>query len=475
MAEKLSLNKEEMKQLGYRAVDMLVDHLCALPEKRVANTKSRKELEALLREPVPQQGSKPEELLERINSAVFSNTMHLNHPRFFAFVSSPSNYMSVLADFLSSGFNVYSGTWLAGSASAQIELLTIDWLNQIFGFPAATAGGLFLSGGSMANLTGLLLARDNKKPEGKTGVVYCSDQAHSSADRAIKVIGKETIQLRKITSNQAFQLDMDALEAAIREDRKKGLHPVCIIGNAGSTNTGAIDDLRAIRQLCDKENAWFHIDGAYGGAAVLDEEEKEQLRGMELADSLAIDPHKWLFQPFEMGCLLVKDKSRLKDSFQVFPEYLKDVDLGEEEVNFGNNGIQLSRGFRALKFWLSLKTFGLEAFRKAVSTGIRLARFAEKEAAGYQEIEIITRAQIGIINFRFKPAGLQEPQLNELNKRIIEGIVADGFAMISSTSLRGKTVIRLCIINPRTTEEDIRQTVRKLHHICQQLSRQQGA
>lgn len=462
-----------MKQLGYRAVDMLVDHLCSLPEKKVSNTKSRRELEAMLREPIPQQGSDPLELLNQLEEAIFSNTMHLNHPRFFAFVSSPSNYMSVLADFLASGFNVYSGTWLAGSASAQIELLTIDWLNQLFGFSTETAGGLFLSGGSVANLTGMLLARDNKKQEGSTGVIYCSDQTHSSIERAVRVMGKETIQLRKIKSNQAFQLDTATLKRTIKEDKKKGLQPFCIVANAGSTNTGAVDDLAALRQLCDKEDIWLHVDGAYGSVAILDEEEKGRFRGIALADSLAIDPHKWLFQPFEMGCLLVRDKSRLKDSFQVLPEYLKDVELGEEEVNFGNYGIQLSRKFRALKLWLSLKTFGLEEFKTSISKGISLAKVAEQETARYQDIEVITGAQIGIINFRFRPKGFSEQQLNELNKTIIERIVADGFAMISSTSLRGNTVVRLCIINPRTTEEDIRQTIAKLNDICQQLKKTQ--
>lgn len=470
MAENLSLNKDEMKQLGYRAVDMLVEHLDSLSEKKVSNIKSRRELETLLEEPVPQQGSNPMELLNKLEEAVFSNTMHLNHPRFFAFVSSPSNYISVLADFLASGYNVYSGTWLAGSASAQIELLTIGWLNQIFGFPAETAGGLFLSGGSMANLTGMLLARDSKKKENSKGVIYCSEQTHSSVERAVRVMGKEAVQLRKVNANALFQLDTIALEKAISQDKKEGLQPFCIVANAGSTNTGAVDDLTAIRQLCDKEDMWLHVDGAYGSVAILDDTEKDRFRGIELADSLAIDPHKWLFQPLEMGCLLVREKSKLKDSFQIMPEYLKDVELGEEEVNFGNYGIQLSRNFKALKLWLSLKTFGLEAFKVAISKGISLAKVAEQETAKYKDIEVITGAQIGIINFRFRPKGFPEQRLNALNKKIIEKIVEDGFAMISSTSLKEQTVVRLCIINPRTTEKDIRQTISKLHTICKELT-----
>lgn len=470
MSENLSLSKEEMKRLGYRAVDLLIDHLSSLPEKKVSNTKSRNELEDLLGEPLPLQEGNPDELLDKVISEVLANTMHLNHPRFFAFVSSPSNYMSALADFLVSGFNVYSGTWLAGSASAQIELITIGWLNQIFGFPADTAGGLFLSGGSMANLIGLLLARHHKKDKGRSGVIYCSAQTHSSVERAIRVIGPENVQLKKIASNKFFQLHLPALEKAIQADSKKDLQPICVIANAGSTNTGAIDDLAAIRKICDRENAWFHVDGAYGGIAILDEQEKNKFQGIELADSLTIDPHKWLFQSLEMGCLLVKDKTLLKDLFHVIPEYLKDVELGEEEVNFGNYGIQLSRGFRALKLWLSLKTFGLENFRKAISKGIGLAKLAEQEVQKYESCEIVTSAQIGIINFRFKLQNFSEQELNELNQSVIMKIVEDGYAMISSTSLHGKTVIRLCIINPRTTEEDIKQTIQKLNEISKEIS-----
>lgn len=470
MSENLSLSKEEMKRLGYRAVDLLIDHLSSLPEKKVSNTKSRNELEDLLGEPLPLQEGNPDELLDKIISEVLANTMHLNHPRFFAFVSSPSNYMSALADFLVSGFNVYSGTWLAGSASAQIELITIGWLNQIFGFPADTAGGLFLSGGSMANLIGLLLARHHKKDKGRSGVIYCSAQTHSSVERAIRVIGPENVQLKKIASNEFFQLHLPALEKVIQADSKKDLQPICVIANAGSTNTGAIDDLAAIRKICNKENAWFHVDGAYGGIAILDEQEKNKFQGIELADSLTIDPHKWLFQSLEMGCLLVKDKTLLKDLFHVIPEYLKDVELGEEEVNFGNYGIQLSRGFRALKLWLSLKTFGLENFRKAISKGIGLAKLAEQEVQKYESCEIVTSAQIGIINFRFKLQNFSEQELNELNQSVIMKIVEDGYAMISSTSLHGKTVIRLCIINPRTTEEDIKQTIQKLNEISKEIS-----
>lgn len=459
-----------MKALGYRAVDMLVEHLSSLSDQKVSNRKSRQELEALLREPIPQQGSNPHDLLNTLEKEIFGNVVRVNHPRFFAFVGSPGNYMSALADFLVSGFNPFAGTWLAGSGAAQLELVTIDWLCQIFGLPSEQAGGLFLSGGSMANLTGLIVARFHKKEKAKTGVFYCSEQTHSSIERALRVIGAEDLHLRKIKTDEFFQISIKALEQAIKEDKEKGLQPICIVGNAGTTNTGAIDDLQAISIICERENLWFHVDAAYGGAAMLVQEEKPAFKGIELADSIVIDPHKWFFQPFEIGCLLVRDKLKLKETFHILPEYLKDVELGEDEVNFGNYGLQLTRSFRALKLWLSLKTFGLDSFKSAIAIGIRLAKLAEEETAAYENIELITSARIGVINFRFTAAGLNEQQLNDYNIRIIEQIVKDGFAMISSTMLRGKTVVRLCIINPRTTEDDTRLTIKKLYDISKLIT-----
>ena len=461
----LNLTEEEMRQLGYKAVDMLVNHFVDVENKHVARKESRNTLEEIFREPIPVDGSDPFKLLDRVEKDVFNNIMHLDHPRFFAFVSSPSNYISVLADFLAAGFNVFSGTWLEASAPSQIELVTIGWLTELFGLPQKTSGGLFLSGGSMANLTGLSLAAHHKNMENKIGVVYASDQTHSSIERACKVLGHERILLKKLACKD-FMLDLTQLKKQVVADKTLGLHPMCVVANAGTTNTGAIDNLSDIEQICTQENMWFHVDGSYGGAAMLSQLQREKFEGIANADSIGIDPHKWLFQPYEIGCLLVRDSRKLKDLFYILPEYLKDIDRSEEEINYSNYGIQLTRGFRAFKMWLSLKTFGIRHFQRAIEHGISMAELAEDIIGQYSHWEIVSPAHLGIINFRFITDGVDEIQLNGVNQKIIDTIVQSGFAMISSTILNKKTVIRLCMINPRTRKEDVNQTIERLNQIA---------
>jgi aromatic-L-amino-acid decarboxylase len=237
-----------------------------------------------------------------------------------------------------------------------------------------------------------------------------------------------------------------------------------VIANAGATNTGAVDPLVEVGQLCKQEGLWLHVDGAYGAPAVLCEKGRSLLRGLELADSLALDPHKWLFQPYEIGCVLVRDVRSLHKAFTVRPDYLKDLESKEAEVNFCDYGIQLSRSFRALKLWMSLKVFGLAAFREAVARGFFLAEFAESLLQPSSHWEVVTPASMGIITFRFVPDGVPEQDTDLINQQIVDETLKEGFATVSSTRLRGRRVLRLCTINPRTTEDDIRQTLQRLEH-----------
>jgi glutamate/tyrosine decarboxylase-like PLP-dependent enzyme len=237
-----------------------------------------------------------------------------------------------------------------------------------------------------------------------------------------------------------------------------------VVANAGTPNTGAVDPLIETAEVCKQEGLWFHVDGAYGAPAVLCEKGRSLLRGLELADSLTLDPHKWLFQPFEIGCVLIRDVHLLKEAFAVRPEYLKDLESTDEEVNFYNYGIQLSRSFRALKLWMSLKVFGLDAFRKAVARGFVLAEFAETLLRASPHWEIVTAASMGILTFRFVQEKGSQVDLDQVNQRIVDEIFKEGFATVSSTKLRGRNVLRLCTINPRTTEEDIRQTIYRMGH-----------
>jgi aromatic-L-amino-acid/L-tryptophan decarboxylase len=444
-----------MQRLGYRAVDLLVQHFAGMRDGPVGAKRDPNELMALFSGGPAETPTDPQELLERLEKEVFPNNLHVDHPRFFAFVPGPGNFVSAMADALASGFNIFNGTWLGGSAAAALELTVIDWFRRFCGFPE-TAGGLFVSGGSVANLTALHAARRQKlgdQIEGAT--IYFSDQTHYSVERALRVLGFAPDQLRKIPSNDRYQLSLESLRTEIHADRRRGLRPFCVVANAGTTNTGAVDPLSDLADLCGAEDIWLHADGAYGAAAVICERGREKLAGLDRVDSLSLDPHKWLFQPFECGCVLLRDAAHLKAAFQLMPEYMRDVHRNTAETNPADYGIQLSRGFRALKVWLSINTFGMAAFRDAVARGFELAEFAEKELRARQKCEILSPAEMGIVSFRFGTS-------DELQTKLVERMLKDGFAFLTSTTLKGKTALRLCTINPRTTEEDIIQTIARL-------------
>ncbi len=461
---RLRLSREEMRALGYRVIDMLVEHVETLPEKPVthAHQGARPRLEARLREPLPEQGTAPEVVLEQLQRDVLSHISHVDHPRFFAFIPSPSNYVSALADTLAVGFNVFQGTWIESSGPSVVEMVVIDWLRQLCGMPETT-GGLCVSGGSMANLTGLAVARHVKLKDRVEGaVIYYSDQTHSSIERGLRVLGFSSEQIRNLPADAHFRLDLAALREAVEDDRKAGRVPFCVIATAGTTNTGAVDPLDALATFCRAESLWLHVDGAYGAAAVLCEQGRALLPGLGRADSLTLDPHKWLFQPFEIGCVLVRERRWLKETFSVHPEYLQDTLGPEEEVNFADYGLQLTRYFRALKLWMSIKIFGLAAFREAVAHGFRLAEAAEQMVRERNDWEVVTPAQMAMLSFRYAPPGRAPSELDALNLEIIATMFDDGFAMLTTSVLRGRVVIRLCPINPRTSEADIRQTLERL-------------
>jgi aromatic-L-amino-acid decarboxylase len=452
---RLELSKDEMRQLGYRVIDLLVQHFGEMRDAPVGAKGQPADLLGRFCGNPPEAPTDPNELLAGLERDVFPNNLHVDHPRFFAFVPGPGNFVSTMADALASGFNVFNGTWLGGSAAAAIELSVIDWFRNFCGFPES-GGGLFVSGGSAANLTALHAARAAKLGERiDPGRIYFSDQTHYSVERALHVLGFGREQFRKIPSDDRFRLPMDALRKRIREDRDAGLQPFCVIANAGTTNTGAVDPLPDLADLCAQERIWLHADGAYGAAAIICERGRGKLAGLERADSLSLDPHKWLFQPFECGCVLVRDAAQLKSAFQIMPEYMRDVHRNTAEINQADYGVQLSRGFRALKVWLSINAFGLAAFRDAITRGFELAEFAERELRRRPNCEILSPAEMAIVAFRF---GTNDA----LQTKLVDQMLRDGFAFLTSTTLKGVTALRLCTINPRTTEDDIVQTIDRL-------------
>ena len=462
---KLKLSPDEMRSLGYRVVDLLVDHFASDGAEGTGRSPSRAELEDRLREELPEEGRDPHAILDQVEEDVLPNTMRVDHPRFFGFVPGPNNFIGVLADALAAGFNVFSGTWISGAAAAQVELVVIDWLRELCGLPD-TARGLFTSGGSMANVTALAAARHAVLDDDVTdAVAYCSDQTHTSVDRALRLLGFAPDQLRRLPADDQFRLDPDALRDAIQIDRDAGCRPFCVIANAGTTNTGAVDPLPALADVAATEDLWLHVDGAYGAPAVVCERGREQLAGLDRVDSLTMDPHKWLFQPFEIGGVLVRDERHLRRAFRLEAEYLEDAIGEEDEVNFSAYGIQLTRSFRALKLWMTLKVFGRQHVATAVRRGFERAEQAEQMLRDRDAWAIVTPAQMGIVTFRCVPDGWTEDEVDALNRRLAPAVSGEGEIFLTQTSLHGRPVLRLCPINPRTTIEDLRKTIDRLDAI----------
>jgi len=465
--ERLELPPESLRAFGYRIVDMLVAHQEGLANKPVTGHASRSALMELLDQSLPDGPSDPLAVLEELEQGVLRHSMHVNHPRFFAFIPGPGNMVSALGDALASGFNVIVSLWLEAAGPTAIEETITQWLASVCGLPK-TGGGILVSGGSVANLTGLAVARhvmlDDKLDD---AVVYCSDQSHASLQKALRLLGFRSEQIRVIPTDTDYRLQPKQLEGALIKDRELGRRPFCVIASAGTTNTGAVDPLPEIAGLCAAYNLWFHVDGAYGAAAALSSQGKTELSGLNQANSIAVDPHKWLFQPFECGCILLRDRALLPRTFAAQHDYMQDG--APADVNLCDYGIQLTRGFRALKLWLSLKIFGLGAFRAAIDHGLAMGKFTETLLRAHNSFELVTPANLGIVSFRYRAVGLSAEALDRVNLAIVEACIEDGFAFVSSTRLRNRDVLRICTINPRTSEADIRSTLDRLALLGDQL------
>jgi aromatic-L-amino-acid/L-tryptophan decarboxylase len=465
----LQLSTAEMRALGGRAMDIAIGHFDQLRDKPVSTRMStRAEAEELLRTPIPEEGSDPVALLDFLEREVFPKTFHTDHQRFYSFVPSPTNFVSVVGDLLVSTHNVFAGHWLASSLATEIELVVIDWMKELCGLPEE-GGGILLSGGSMANLSAIATAREVKLggPSDKA-IVYCSDQTHSSLFKGLRIIGFRRDQRRIVPTDADLRLSVPVLAKMMTEDRARGLVPLCIVANGGTTNTGAVDPLPELAELCARENVWLHVDGAYGAAAVITERGKSALRGIELADSITLDPHKWLFQPYEIGCLLVRNAGALRTAFRIddddHADYLQDVTRHvRDEVNFYEFGPQLTRSFKALKLWLSLRAFGLAEFRKGVEVGFAQADEAERVLRLDRRWEVVTPSQMGVITFRWRGDGsMSAAEVDALTQRVVDRMRLDGYALVMSTALLGRPVLRLCPLHPGGRPEEIRETIARL-------------
>jgi glutamate/tyrosine decarboxylase-like PLP-dependent enzyme len=375
---------------------------------------------------------------------------------------------SVLGDFLCAGSNFFAAVWLEASGPAQVEILVLDWFKEFLGLPRA-AGGLLTTGGSEANLTALAVAREPLDYEERgRAVLYLSEQRHWSVDRAAKVLGFRPDQLRPVPADAGLRLDPAALAAVVGRDRAAGLRPWAVVANAGATNTGTVDPLSALADLCLREQLWLHVDAAYGWAAALTSEGRAELAGIERADSVTLDPHKWFAQTFEAGCVLVRDARLMTRTFTLRPEYMQDVEPEAEEVNFADYGLALTRRFRALKIWLSVKVLGVAWFRALVEHCCRLADLAQMLLEQSGCFEVLCPRRLSIVCFRYVPPGLpagtpeREARLDRLNLALVGALRETGRAFVSSTRLGSRVALRFCFVNWRTTTADVEEVVRLL-------------
>jgi len=460
--DEFDLDAESVRQLGRLAAELVAEQRELLRQRPVFGKLG--EAAAFFDEPLPERGQPAAELLELVRTRVLPYAFGNSSPRFFAFINATADPLGTVADYLASAMN--SNCWGGDHASIHVERRVVAWLAEILGLPAQ-AEGILTSGGSMANFTALACARRARAPEvreaGFAGtrpiVVYASDEAHNCIDKAVDLLGIGWKQMRKIPTDERFRVRLDLLARAIAEDRAAGLEPAIVVGNAGTVNTGAIDPLDALAELCRVEGLWFHVDGAYGALASISPKLRPLLRGLERADSVAADPHKWLYVPYEAGAALVREPGRMADAFRRPAPYLvHDPDSPVAgPVSFNERGPELSRGFRALKVWMGLKRHGRSGYAAAVEHDVAMARFLADELNARPDFELLAEPVLSIVAFRCRPAGVADEQaLDRLNRRVVNRLVADGSFFPAPTLVKGRTAVRVAIVNFRTREDDLR-------------------
>lgn len=444
----LDLDVEEFRRLGHWMVDRTVEHLTTLRDRSAITTGDAAVLAGSLGGPLPGAGAPVDEGLRLMIQVALESQQHGDHPRYFARVPGPSSQVAILGDWLATGFQAISSSWGGGSGTATLEITALGWLRDALGLAPASEGVL-TSGGSMANLTGLIVARAERGP----GVVYLSDQTHSSIGRGARAIGWPADRVRVLPTHFPGVLPPGLLASAIEADLAAGLAPTVVVATAGTTNTGAVDDLAALASICRRHGVWLHVDGAYGGPAAL-VTDRVTISGLELADSFVLDPHKWLFQPYDIGCLWVAHPGALERTFAMHPEYLRDTQTGA--VNLHNRTLELSRRTRAAKLWLTLRSYGLDRLASAISRTLALAEEAQRLIEDRPILEIVTPAQLGIVTFAVRGADADR------HAEVVAAINADGFAALTGTVVDGRSALRLCIINPRTTIADLAGTIERI-------------
>jgi glutamate/tyrosine decarboxylase-like PLP-dependent enzyme len=465
----LSWNAERAGAHGDFAVSIWKELLGTIAKLPVARRWKDIGVKEALSLAIPDEPLSDAELFAKVRDLFFKYSMYPGHPRFMAFITGPGTVPGAVADFLAAQINQNVGGWRLSPGASEIEAHVTRWFAQRFGLPE-TAGGLMVSGGAMANFVGLKAARDakcgwNVREAGVTAgaplAIYASEQVHDVSFRAADMLGLGTRAVRRIPVDREYRMRVDALAKAMADDVAAGVRPLAVVGTAGTVSTGAIDPLGAIADVCQRHGVWFHVDGAYGALAILADDLRPQLAGIERADSIAFDPHKWLYVPQSAGCVVVRDLQHLADAFAVHPAYVReDKERTGHGLDMHMIGPQFSRGFQAFKVWLSLLAHGAKPYGRRISHDAALARYMAAEVEKRDELEVMASVPLSICCFRFVPRDLgasadRDAYLDRLNERIMTEIQLDGRVFISNAVLGGRFVLRACIVNFRTEAPDV--------------------
>lgn len=463
----------EIRQLGHRMIDDMFDYFENLRDQPAWQPIPDEVKNRLQDQSLPTEPQNIKEIYQDFLQEVLPYPKGSRHPRYWGWVEGNGTPFGMLADMLASGMN--SNVSFGEQSPVYVEMQVIDWCKEMLGFPKSSSG-ILVSGGSMANLTGLAVARNAKADfdiqekglhsiESKM-VLYGSSETHNSVQKAVELLGLGNESFRRIPVDENFEIDIEALKNAIAKDKSDGFKPFCVIGNAGTVNTGATDDLEQLADICKAENLWFHVDGAFGALAYLSEDFRPKLKGMERADSLAFDLHKWMYVNYEAGCVLIRDEKVHHQTFSPSGGYLAHLPRGLASGTWlSEYGLQLSRGFRALKIWMSLREHGIEKYSRLIEQNIEQAKYLADLVEKSDELELLAPVPMNVVCFRFIREGLSDEQLNELNREVLMQIHESGLAVPSYTTIGGKFGLRCAITNHRSHFEDFDLLIQKVLEI----------
>jgi len=462
----------EIRDWGNSVVELMIDYLSEVGGRKIYGDFSSREIRDRLDDALPTNGSNFDSLLKVFRETIIPFSRQNAHPRMFGYVQSPGTPLAAFADLLASTLNANLTAWRSAPAPVDLERLTIDWIRQILGFDSG-AGGLFVSGGSMANFTALAAARKTKSESSSRLRIYASSETHFSIAKAATLLGVGRENVRDVAVDDSFRIRTDDLVAQITADLTSGHIPLCVIANAGTVNTGAVDPLAEIREIADRFQLWMHVDGSYGAFAILAKSTSNLFAGLEQADSVALDPHKWLYLPVDVGCVIYRQPQVVRAAFAHDAEYTRIIDQeADEAFAFWDYGPELSRRFRALKVWMLLKGAGLDSLGEAVESNLACARHLQSLIQASDDFEMGAPLGLSIFCFRHVPRELrnESPQaIDSFNERLLIALQRDGSSYLSNTTLDGRFALRGCVLNYRTTLRDMEILLEDLRRVARTL------